>query len=172
MSPATPDTGNPGSGRGTANPEVVLGFDFGLRRIGLAVGDTLTRSARPLPALHRSGGAISTTEWRSLESAVNAAGAKQLVVGCPYNVDGTSSAMTGRAQAFARELAQRLELPVHLVDERYSSIEAESALRERRRAGERGRYDRGAIDSAAATVILERWLGGNWRPELTLQDTR
>jgi putative Holliday junction resolvase len=79
--------------------------------------------------------------------------------------------MTGRAQAFARELAQRLKLPVHLVDERYSSIEAESALRERRRSGERGRYGRGDIDSAAATVILERWLGGNGRPDRTLQDT-
>ena len=64
----------------------------------------------------------------------------------------------------------RLKLPVHLVDERYSSIEAEAALLQRRRAGERGRYDRSAIDSAAATVILERWLDGSARPETTLQD--
>jgi putative Holliday junction resolvase len=170
MSPATPEADDAGSGPRTAI-EVVLGFDFGLRRIGLAVGDTLTGSARPLQALHRGGGAISTTEWRSLEVAVAGAGAKQLVVGCPYNADGSPSAMTGRAQAFARELAQRLKLPVHLVDERYSSIEAESALRERRRSGERGRYGRGDIDSAAATVILERWLGGNGRPDRTPQDT-
>ncbi len=169
MSPATPESASHAQPR-AATPEVAVGFDFGLRRIGLAVGDTLTRRARPLPALHRGGAALSATEWQSLAGSIGSAGARQLVVGCPYNEDGSPSAMTGRARAFARELAQRLKLPVHLVDERYSSIEAEAALRERRRAGERGRYDRSAIDSAAATVILERWLDGSTRPETTLQD--
>ena len=153
MSQATPDTG-------FRVPEVVIAFDFGMRRIGIAIGDTLTRTARPLAGLQRSGPVLSATEWRSLEAEVIKSGARQLVVGCPYNVDGSPSTMTGRAQAFAKTLGERLKLPVHLVDERYSSIEAEAALRDKRNAGDRKRYDKVAIDSAAATVILERWLGG------------
>jgi putative Holliday junction resolvase len=139
-------------------PAVAVGFDFGLRRIGVAVGDTLTRRARPLSALQRRAADLVAADWRSIETAIATAGARHLVVGCPYNVDGSPGTLTARAQEFAGELAQRVRLPVHLVDERYSSIEAEAALRERRRAGERGRYDRGAIDSAAAAIILERWL--------------
>jgi putative Holliday junction resolvase len=81
----------------------------------------------------------------------------RLVVGCPYNVDGTEQALTGKARRFAQELSERYTLPVELVDERYSSLEAEAALRERRGAGQRGRIDRGSIDSAAAAIILERW---------------
>lgn len=153
MSPDTPDTK-------FRIPEVVLAFDFGTRRIGIAVGDTLTRTARPLNGLQRSGPVLSTTEWRGLEAEIIKAGARQLVVGCPYNVDGSPSAMTGRAQGFAKALGERMKLPVHLVDERYSSIEAEAALRDRRNAGDRKRYDKVTVDSAAATVILERWLGG------------
>lgn len=153
MSQGTPESG-------FRIPEVVLAFDFGMRRIGIAVGDTLTRTARPLIALSRSGPVISETEWRALEAEAIKTGARQLVVGCPYNGDGSPSVMTERATAFAKALGSRLKLPVHMVDERYSSLEAEAALRDRRSAGERKRYDRAAIDSAAATVILERWLGG------------
>ena len=152
---------SPGTPEGTFRlPEVVIGFDFGMRRIGLAVGDTLTRTARPLPALARKNPELSEVEWRAVEIEVVKAGARQLVVGCPYNVDGSSGPMTGRAKAFAKALGDRLKLPVHLVDERYSSLEAEAALRDRRSTRDRKRYDRGAIDSAAATVVLERWLAG------------
>lgn len=141
-------------------PEVVVAFDFGLRRIGLAVGDTLTRTARPLPAHVVSAAGLGETDWRSLEAAVIKAGARQLVVGCPYNVDGTPGVMTDRARRFAKSLGDRLKVPVHLVDERYSSLEAEAALRDRRSAGERKRFDKPVIDSAAATIVLERWLAG------------
>jgi len=141
-----------------ATPEIVLGFDFGLRRVGLAIGDSLTRCARPLTALavHRTHG-IDESFWRQLESELRRAGANRLVVGCPYNVDGTEHEMTRRAREFAAELATRFALPVELVDERYSSLEAAEALRARRETGQRGRIDRAAIDSAAAAVILERW---------------
>lgn len=141
-------------------PEVVVGFDFGLKRIGLAVGDTLTRTARPIAALQRQDPALTDADWRRLEAEVVKTGARQLVVGCPYNVDGTPSPMTGRARAFAKTLGERLRLPVHMIDERYSSLEAEAALRDRRSTRDRKRYDKGEIDSAAATVVLERWLSG------------
>jgi putative Holliday junction resolvase len=65
--------------------------------------------------------------------------------------------LTGKARRFAQQLSERYTLPVELVDERYSSLEAETALRERRQSGQRGRVDRGSIDSAAAAIILERW---------------
>lgn len=139
-------------------PEIVLGLDFGLRRIGLAVGDSITRTARPLPALTLAQpGELDIAAWRHLESELRSCAANRLVVGCPYNVDGTEHEMTRRAREFAAHLATRFALPVELVDERYSSLEAEANLRERRSAGQRGRIDRAAIDSAAAAVILERW---------------
>lgn len=153
MSPGTPE----GEFR---IPEVVIGFDFGMKRIGIAVGDTLTRTARPLAALERNHPTLTDAEWRLVEAEVVKAGARQLVVGCPYNVDGTPGPMTGRARAFAKTLGERLRLPVHMVDERYSSLEAEAALRDRRSTRDRKRYDKAAIDSAAATVVLERWLSG------------
>ncbi len=141
-----------------ATPELVLGLDFGLRRIGLAIGDSLTRTARPLAALSVSGhNGPDTADWQRLGTLIKQHAPNRLVVGCPYNVDGTEHALTGKARRFAQELGERYALPVELVDERYSSLEAEAALRERRGAGQRGRIDRGSIDSAAAAIILERW---------------
>jgi putative holliday junction resolvase len=83
------------------------------------------------------------------------------VVGAPYNVDGSESALTTAARDFAAELRRRFALPVHLVDERYSSLEAQAALRDARARGERRqRVARHDIDSAAAAVILGRFLEG------------
>jgi len=92
---------------------------------------------------------------------VRALGPARLVVGAPYNVDGTESAITAAARSFAAELQRRFTLPVHLVDERFSSLEATEALRSRRASGQRGkRVQRAHIDSAAAAVILGRWFSG------------
>jgi putative Holliday junction resolvase len=141
-----------------ATPEIVIGLDFGLRRIGLAIGDSLTRTARPLTVLTLNGrDGPDTTDWQRMSALLKQHAPNRLVVGCPYNVDGTEQALTGKARRFAQELSERYTLPVELVDERYSSLEAEAALRERRGAGQRGRIDRGSIDSAAAAIILERW---------------
>jgi putative holliday junction resolvase len=80
------------------------------------------------------------------------------VVGLPYNVDGSDSNMTGAARGFAAELARRFGIEVALVDERYSSLEAESRLKAARESGlRRGRVAKSDIDAAAACVILERW---------------
>ena len=80
------------------------------------------------------------------------------VVGLPYNVDGSDSGMTGAARAFAAELAARYGLEVVLVDERYSSLEAEARLKSARESGlRRRRVAKSDIDAAAACVILERW---------------
>lgn len=136
----------------------VLAFDFGLKRIGIASGDTLTRTAAPRAALTAG---KAGPDWSAIEREVRALAPGVLVVGAPYNADGSEGALTAAARRFAAELERRFALPVHLVDERFSSLEASAALKSRRAAGERRRRVRSAdIDSAAATVILGRWFLG------------
>jgi putative Holliday junction resolvase len=154
-----------------AAPQVLLGVDFGLRRIGLAVGDTITGRARPRPALQVAAGrAPGDAEFARIATELRESGATRIVVGCPYNEDGSQGALAARAAQFAAELGRRHRLPVHLVDERYSSIEAHEALRAMRADGtRRGRVEKPDIDSAAAAVILERWLAGERAPSGTTQ---
>jgi len=136
----------------------VLAFDFGLKRIGIASGDTLTRSAAPRPAVicGKSG-----PDWAAIGSAVRALAPGLLVVGAPYNEDGTEGALTAAARRFAAELERRFALPVRLIDERFSSLEASAALKAQRASGERRRrIARADIDSAAAAVILGRYFAG------------
>ena len=141
--------------------ETVLAFDFGLKRIGIASGDTLTRRAAP-----RSAVAVGRNgpDWGAIGTAVRALGPGVLIVGAPYSDDGSEGTLARAARSFATELERRYALPVHLVDERYSSVEASAALRERRASGARRRRIRRAdVDSAAAAVILGRWLAGEGR---------
>jgi putative Holliday junction resolvase len=141
-----------------SSPYTVLAFDFGLKRIGLAAGDTLTHSAAPLPAI-----AVSSTgpDWSSIERNLRSLHPGCLVVGEPYNADGTAGKLTAAARGFASELRKRFGLPVNLVDERWSSLEANELLKARRSSGERRRrIRREDIDSAAAAVILRRWFAG------------
>ena len=137
--------------------EAVLAFDFGLRRIGIAAGDTLTGTAAPRPAAlaNRAG-----PDWAAIGREVNALKPGRLIVGAPYNVDGTPGALAPAARRFANELERRFKLPVSMVDERWSSLEAGAALKARRAGGGRRRIRREDIDSVAAAVILERWLAG------------
>jgi putative holliday junction resolvase len=136
----------------------VLAFDFGLKRIGIACGDTLTRSAAPQGA---AAAGPTGPDWNAIARAVRTLAPAVLVVGAPYNADGSEGALTPRARAFAAELERRFALPVHLVDERYSSLEANAELKERRASGtRRRRLDRSDIDGAAAAVILGRWFAG------------
>lgn len=142
----------PDSGR----PRVVLAFDFGLRRIGMAAGDTLTASARALRTVRR----LDTgPDWTAIDRELALHAPDLLVVGSPYNDNGTPTRLAPAATAFADALAQRYRLQVERVDERYSSVEAHSRLREQRASGQRRKaVDKGDIDSAAAAVILESWL--------------
>lgn len=143
----------------STTPLVVLGFDFGLRRIGVAVGNTLTGTSQPRPAVHRTNRSLEPVlaaialEVRDLQPA-------RLIVGTPYNVDGSAHALAEAAAEFAAQLQKRFGLAVHRVDERYSSLEAESGLRASRQAGRSGRIRHGEVDSAAAAIIVERWLKG------------
>jgi len=135
-------------------PRIILAFDFGLRRIGVAIGQDVTASASPLGVVaNRDSGvdheaiAALIKEWRPTG----------IVVGMPFHADGTSSEMQEPVEAFIQEL-QRYELNIDTVDERYTSVEAERALKEARAAGTRGRISKEMIDAAAAVFIAERYL--------------
>jgi len=144
------------------HPDTVLAFDFGLKRIGLASGDTLTATAAARPAIPVSRG---QPDWAAIERAVRTWHPRILIIGAPYNVDGSPGALAEAAQRFATELGARFGLPINMVDERWSSLEATAALKARRASGERRRrVQREDIDSAAAAVILERWLAGEGIP--------
>ena len=136
-------------------PEVILSIDFGHKRIGVASGDTLTRTAHPRTALANG---PQGPDWRALDRILADTRPARIAVGEPYNADGSESPLTGAARRFATELARRSGLPVDLVDERWSSQDAEERLRRERASGDRKRrVTKEAIDAAAAAVILERW---------------
>jgi putative holliday junction resolvase len=134
---------------------VVLAFDFGARRIGVACGDTVSRTAAPLQALPAGTGG---PRWEAIRALLREWQPALLVVGLPYNADGSDGAMTAAARSFAAELAQRASLRVELIDERYSSLEAGARLKAARESGERRRrVAKSDVDAAAACIILERW---------------
>jgi putative holliday junction resolvase len=146
---------------GHPTPLLALGLDYGERRIGIAAGDTLTQGARPLGVVAASGG---RPDWHALGRYVGEWQPRVLVVGVPYNMDGTPGRLTAAALGFAAELRDRFSLEVVAVDERLSSHEAEDILRGQRASGARTRrVRRGDVDSAAACVLLEQWLRGPGR---------
>jgi putative Holliday junction resolvase len=133
----------------------VIAFDFGRRRIGVACGDTLIRVAAPLAGI---GNGAAGPRWDAIDILIREWRPALLVVGLPYNVDGSESDMSGRVRDFAQSLTQRYALPVRLIDERYSSLEAGARLRGEREAGRRKRrVAKADVDAAAACIILERW---------------
>jgi len=134
----------------------VLAFDFGLRRVGVAVGEPELGTVHPLPGI-----AARTLPERltAVERLVKEWQPSMLVVGRPLGEDGAPHEMTRRAERFARRLNGRFRLPVKLVDERYSSAEAESRVRAAHGGRKAASLARGkALDSHAAQVILEQYL--------------
>jgi putative Holliday junction resolvase len=137
-----------------ATPQLILAFDYGTRRIGVASGDTLTRTARAVTTLDGSGG----LPWPAIGKLVKEFAPAQFIVGVPYNMDGTPTLLTATARDFARELQARHGIPAVLVDERLSSREASAQLREARAEGlKRRRLTRADVDMTAAKILLERW---------------
>ncbi|WP_084004704.1 Holliday junction resolvase RuvX [Terasakiispira papahanaumokuakeensis] len=137
---------------GTDQPRVVLAFDFGSRRIGVAVGNELTESARPLSPLPARDG---IPQWPQLEALLKEWAPDLLIVGLPLNMDGTDSPMSLRARKFAKRLFGRFGLPCGLVDERGSTREAKTIARGQ---GHQGNYREDSVDGLAASLILESWL--------------
>lgn len=133
--------------RAASSPRILLSFDFGTRRVGVASGNTVTGTASPLATLSEQGDARFAAIGRLLSEWAPDA----LVVGVPRHPDGAQHDNTVRAQRFARQLAGRFGLPVHEVDERYTTTEAHAL----------GAAD---ADAAAAALILEQYLRNETPP--------
>lgn len=121
--------------------DIVFGFDFGIKRIGIAMGNTLTGQAQPLTVVNAID---NTTRFTTIGALIAEWRPARLIVGEPRHPDGAEHDMTLRARRFANQLHGRFDLPVELVDERYSSV----VIRARR--GE-------IIDAKAAAIILQQY---------------
>jgi putative Holliday junction resolvase len=138
--------------------DLFLGFDFGSRRIGVAVGDRLTGRARPLPAVAHN----REPDWNAITKLLHEWAPRACVVGLPLDLAGNDQSVTAQARAFAAQLHARYKLPVHLCDERLSSRAADDELRHARADGRMKRRVRsGDRDGVAARLILEQWLAGD-----------
>jgi putative Holliday junction resolvase len=121
--------------------DTIFAFDFGVKRIGIAMGNTMIRQAQPLKVLHAIDNA---TRFAEIQSLLDQWQPTRLVVGLPMHPDGAKHEMTARARKFANQLHGRFNLPVELVDERYSSAVL---------SAKRGEV----IDDRAAAIILQQY---------------
>jgi len=124
--------------------QTLLGLDYGLKRIGVAVGQTLTATARPLCIIHTP---TAQPNWVKLDQLFQEWQPDALVVGLPLHADGSDSDSTTAVHAFSTALHQRYTCPIYHIDERLSSVEAAARVQ---------RQDE--LDAVAAQVILETWL--------------
>ncbi len=135
----------------------VLGFDFGEKRIGVASGQSITRSANPITTLN----AINNKpDWKAIEDLIKEWKPDALIVGLPFYLDGTKSEMTLRAEKFSRQLDGRFHLPVHTHNEALSSFEAEQFLQNQPQ-GKKKQHNKPDIDKLAAAIIVQSWLEQN-----------
>ena len=138
--PATPDARSPA--------QRVLGFDYGPRKIGIAVGQTLTGTASPLQTLRA---VKEKPDWNGIGGLIETWQPDALVVGLPYNMDDTEAELAARAKRFARQLEGRYRRKVYLIDERLTSFEARRWMSDSIKRVE-------DLDAVAAKLILETWL--------------
>ncbi len=129
----------------------LLAFDFGTKRIGIAVGNTISGTAQPLTTIDDE---RNDVRFATIASLIEEWGPDALVVGLPCNDDGTPHTMTALSRRFANRLKGRFSLPTLLVDERYTSAAASSVLDE---AGIHGRKQKSLIDQYAAQQILQAY---------------
>ncbi len=140
-----------------------LGIDYGTKRVGLAQGDEVG-VATPLPALID---ADEAARWAKLGEVIKQRRITDLVLGYPYNMDGSVGFKAKEVDAFAAKLKAAFGLPVHLIDETLTSSEAESSIAKKDRRNVR---DSGLIDSRAACLILQDYLNQQFPSQLTGQD--
>jgi len=133
-----------------AMPSSVLGFDFGLRRIGCAVGQSITQTASPLPILSANQGA---PDWTQVDALMRSWKPTALVVGMPIKERETDTVLTEEVTIFVQQLSERYGLPVHTMDERFSTREARAILQEKHGKS----FSHEKVDSLAACLIVESW---------------
>ncbi len=126
--------------------DTILAFDFGLKRIGVAIGNTMICQAKPLSVITAT---ANEPKFAAIDSLIKEWGASRIVVGLPSHPDGTEHEMSARCRRFANQVHGRFNLPVELVDERYSSVVI---------AAKRGEI----IDDRAAAIILQQYFDANY----------
>ncbi|MES0327716.1 MAG: Holliday junction resolvase RuvX [Gammaproteobacteria bacterium] len=136
----------------SANITTVLGIDYGLRRIGIATGQTITGSASPITTLNQING---STDWEAIENLIDQWKPQALIVGMPYYLDGKENDMTKVVEAFCLELEQRFAIPIFKINEALSSYEAEAMLKKNTKIGKHNKHE---IDKMAAAIIVQNWL--------------
>ncbi|MDZ4263702.1 MAG: Holliday junction resolvase RuvX [Pseudomonadota bacterium] len=147
----------PEAGPSNSGQRTLLGFDFGLKRIGVAVGQELTGTTRPLTTVNVNNQLI---DWPHIERLLNEWQPDLIIVGLPLNMDGSEAEIGQRARRFSNQLHGRFNRPVALVDERLTSIEAEQIVTEARRHGQMKKQKaKESVDQIAAELILKSWLG-------------
>ncbi|MBX9762010.1 MAG: Holliday junction resolvase RuvX [Pseudomonadaceae bacterium] len=134
---------------------LLLGFDYGTKQIGVAVGQVITGQARELCILKAQNG---VPDWQKVEALVKEWQPDAIVVGLPLNMDGSKSEMSERAEKFARRLNGRFNLPVHTHDERLTTYEAKG---QRLQQGQNSGYRERPVDALAAALLLQGWLDKN-----------
>lgn len=142
----------------TRPPATVLAFDFGTRRIGVAVGNTLTSSARALTTIEEPRDEL---RWAAIARVMAEWQPQMLVVGLPVHADGKTHAMTAQAAAFAQRLRSTFALPVETADERHTTQAAQGEIE----AAGGGRAARASRDAVAARLILQGWLDERTRAD-------
>lgn len=135
-------------------PVTLLGFDFGTKRIGVATGQTITGSVSALTTLTASN---DKPDWQAISKLIEEWQPDLLIVGLPLNMDGTDTKITDTVRRFGNQLKGRYNLPVEMVDERLSSVEARSRLHADASLRQK-RFDREQVDQIAAQVIVQSWL--------------
>lgn len=134
------------------NTHIILAFDFGLKRIGVAIGQTITKSARPLKTLPAKDG---VPIWEEVKQLIQTWRPDTLIVGIPLNMDGSEQVLSQKARQFRYWLAEQTNLPVYEVDERLTTKAAREILFQE---GGFKALQGGQVDQVAAKLILEHWL--------------
>ena len=132
---------------------LVLGFDFGEKRIGVASGQSITCSSNPITTLTSLN---NKPDWTAIQLLISEWKPDALIVGLPFHLDGSKSEMTERAEKFSRQLEGRFHLPVYTHNEALSSFEAEQFLQSKKK-----QHNKQDIDKIAAAIIVQSWLEQN-----------
>jgi putative Holliday junction resolvase len=134
-----------------AAPKILIGFDFGMKRIGVAVGQTITQTARPLDTIQAKDG---IPNWNAITHLIKKWLPDALVVGIPINMDGTDQVISQQARQFAHSLEEQYQIPVYEIDERLTTKDARERLFIQ--GGYKALQD-GQVDRVAAQLILQNW---------------
>ena len=130
----------------------IIGFDFGQKRIGVAIGNNISKSAQALITIES---ASSNQKFEVIQKIMDEWQPVSIVVGVPFNVDGSEHKVTNLCKKFAKQLEQKYALPIHLIDERYTSIEASYEIQDKKIDLKKKKL---LIDQIAAKIILQSYL--------------